>query len=168
MRNPLLPKRKKKSEARVVDLVMSKEKLRFQYQEAYCFITYKGKGKTEVIYNARDGEVPTIIYSKDGTTQLSRVVGKDKRDITHVLKDKELYFANTTKKRARFLAKKIVYGRWNNSRYPLCQQYSNKKEAIFLIANSLYGNGDSFTILKHGRNKTTYMHKHFKGFISAP
>jgi hypothetical protein len=141
----------------------------YQYAEAYRFITYKRKGKKEVIWNGRDGEVPSIIYSRDGTLQLYRdKTNKEIRKRNHILRDKELYFANTTKARAKFLAKKVVYGRWHNSRYPLCQQYGSKKEAIFLIYKSFYGDGKSFTILKHGRNVTTYMHKHFKGFISTP
>jgi hypothetical protein len=139
----------------------------YNHKEAYRFITYKGKGKKEVIWNNRDGEVPALIYSKDGTKQLSRdKFEKEVRSTKHMLKENELYFANMTKARAKFLAKKVVYGRWNNSRYPLCQQYSSRKGAIYEIYKSFYGNGDSFTILKQGRNKTTYMSKHFRGFIS--
>lgn len=143
-------------------------KPKFNHKEAYRFIKYKSKTKEEIIWNGRDGEVPGIIYSKDATQQLIRdKFEKEVRSINHILKEGELYFAHTTHKRARFLAKKIVYARWNNSRYPLCQQYDSKKAAIYEIYRSLYGNGDSFTILKHGKNKTTYMHKHFRGFISA-
>lgn len=144
-------------------------KTKYQYREAYRYITYRGNGKKEVIWNGRDGEVPAIIYSKDGTQQIYRYrPDEEKRSTKHILKEGELYFANTTKARARFLARKIVRGRWHNSRYPLCQQYGSKKEAIFLIYKSLYGDGNQFTILKHGRNKTTYMHKHFRAFVTAP
>ncbi len=140
----------------------------YNYPEAYCFIKYRGFGKKETIWNSRDGEVPAIIYSRDGIHQLIRVKEvKLIRKINHIPKDGELYFANTTKERAKYLAKKIVYSRWNNSRYPLCQQYRNKKEAIFLIYKSLYGNSKCFTILKQGRNITTYMSKQFRSFISS-
>ena len=156
MRNPLEPKVLK----------------RYKYPEAYCFITYrgnpiKGKKKKEVIWNSRDGEVPTIIYSKDGTQQLIRSNIIEERKVNHTLQEGDLYFADMTKARAKFLAKKIVLSRWNNSRYPLYQRYTSKKAAIFEIYKSLYANGTTFTILKEGRNKTTYMHKHFRMFLSA-
>jgi hypothetical protein len=144
-----------------------KTKPTYNHKEAYRFIIYKGIGKREVIWNGRDGEVPGVIYSSNGKQQLIRdKFEKEVRSRKHVLKEGELYFANTTKARAKFLAKKVVYGRWHNSRYPLCQQYSSRKGAIYEIYKSFYGNGDSFTILKQGRNKTTYMSKHFRGFIS--
>src|SRR5258706_8331663 len=155
MRNPLLPKKVKKLEV----------KTKYKYPEAYRFILYQNRNKKEIIWNGRDGAVPVIIYSKDGTEQLTRdKFWKEIRVRNYIPKDNELYFANTTKARAKFLAKKIVYGRWHNSRYPLCQEYGNKKEAIFLIYKNLYEDGNQFTILKQGRNKTTYMHKHFRGF----
>lgn len=162
-----MPKKSKHKELEVLTHKMKIVEKRFQYPEAFCLITYRGKGKKEVIWNSRDGQVPTIIYSRDGTQQLTRDKFADKRDILHILKEGELYFSYTTKVRARFLAKKIVRGRWNNSRYPLCQQYSSKKAAIFEIRKSLYGDGNAFTILKQGRNITTYMTKHFRGFINA-
>lgn len=158
MRNPLLPQLK---------LNLYGKKSKYKYKDAYRFITYRGSGKKETIWNGRDGDAPLIIYSRFGVQQLIRDKEPGKRVVNHTLKDGEYYFTNTTKKRARFLAKKIVAGRWENKRYPLYQQYGNKKEAVFLIYKSFYGDGNCFTTLKHGKNVTTYMTRQFKSFING-
>lgn len=150
---------------------MSKRIDNLLHRDAYRLIMYKGtdgkKQLKEVIWNNRDGPAPAIIYAKNSDHQIIRDrFYKEPVRKQHALKDGELYFTNTTKRRAKFLAKKVINGRWNNTRYPLYSVYTNRKEGKLSIYKSFYGDGNCFTILKHGRNITTYMSKQFRNFIS--
>lgn len=139
----------------------------YKHKEAFRFITYKGKTKSLTVWNSRDGAVPVIIYSIDGKEQLTQTVDIGDRVVNYKLKDGDYYFADTTKKRAKFLAKKIVRGRWENKKYPLYQKYGSKAEAIRLIYKSFYADGKAFTLLKHGKDETTYMTRRFRNFING-
>jgi len=133
-------------------------KIKYKHREAYCLMKYaiikysqvgNYVGEEELIWNSRDGVAPFLIKSEGGKELIHINWKEDKFAPHHILTNGDRYFADMSRARAEFLARKWVQ---KNGHYP---EYSIE-ETIFMLTKDYYGDGHKPTILKYGESVVEY------------
>ena len=113
-------------------------KERYEHREAFCLMTYRGEltGRTELLWNSRDGVTPFIIPSADREESMTHVdFASDRRVPTYVPAIGMRVFVTMTRERAAEHARRIVERDWASMR----EHFGSHDRAIAVIERSCYG-----------------------------
>lgn len=113
----------------------------YNHAEAFCLMLYRSDdgAEAEILWNSRDGVTPFVISSQSGKAMQHVDWHLDQRAPNYIPNVGDRIFIDLTLEKSFEYAARQVDKYWEDAKYPMCERYENKGQAIDLLAKNMCG-----------------------------